>query len=75
MKPEDARFDADEVKYGPEAAARIRALRGDISAIRAYALKQARALRVLRSVKSQGQADAYQDMANRLIDAEKVSAL
>lgn len=42
-----------------------------ISGLRAYALKHARALRVLRSVKSQGQADAYQDMGHRLSELEK----
>lgn len=45
-----------------------------ISGLRAYALKHARALRVLRSVKSQGQAAAYQDMGTRLGELEKQSA-
>lgn len=42
-----------------------------ISGLRAYALNHARALRILRSVKAQGQADAYQDMGTRLSDLEK----
>lgn len=42
-----------------------------ISSLRAYALKHARALRILRSVKAQGSADAYQDMGHRLSELEK----
>jgi hypothetical protein len=44
-----------------------------VGSLRAYALKQARVLRVLRSVKSQGQADAYQDMGDRLIELEQIN--
>jgi hypothetical protein len=31
MKPEDRRFSADEVKYGPEAAARIQELEAEVA--------------------------------------------
>ncbi len=45
---------------------------GSIGSLRAYALRNARALRLLRSVKSQGQAGAYQDMGSRLIELEQI---